>query len=215
MDTYIYKKRLESKKEIGEIGERFVDLSSSYHKVPINFSFILEYETLPYWSAIIYDFRKLLSVLAPVKVGVFHLPKWFSTSKLWIQDEKTGRIEREGESKVLDSSKPDELIEEMKNELRSNELEHLNTVYLIILIHSPTEKDVNIHGYLLWRETTGEVHSENISALETITMQTKHKVRRQTLTVRATSQSNPPDTTTQERVARSLPLCRRSQIPRI
>jgi hypothetical protein len=157
-----YEERLKHKKEIGEIGERFVDLSSSYHKVPINFSFILEYEASPYWSAIIYNFRKLLSVLAPVKVGIFHLPKLFSTSKPWVQDEETTKIK--WEDKVLDSDKPDELIDDMKNELKLNALEHPNTVYLIILIHSPTEERVDLYGYLLWKETTGEVHSETLSA---------------------------------------------------
>jgi len=130
--------------------------------VPINFSFILEYEASPYLNEIIYDFRKLLSILAPVKVGVFHLPKLFSTSKPWIQNEETGEIK--WEDRVLDSDKPDELIEDMKNQLKLNELEHSNTIYLIILIHSSTEEGVNLHGYLLWRETTSEVHSEKLSA---------------------------------------------------
>ena len=157
-----YVERLKHKKELGEIGERFVDLSSSFFTVPINFSFILEYEASPYWSAIIYDFRKLLNVLAPVKAGIFHLPKLFSTSKVWVPDEETGEIK--WEDKFLDSSKPDELIEDMKNELKLNEVEHPNTVYLIILIHLQTEKRVNLHGYLLWRETTSEVKSEKLNA---------------------------------------------------
>jgi len=156
----IYEERLKHKKELGEVGERFVDLASSYHEVPICFTFILEYEASPYWGAIIKDFRKLLGVLAPVKVGIFHLPKLFRTSKLWVQDVGAGKIK--WEDKALDSNKPDQLVEDMKKELKINELEHLYTVYLIILIQSQTVKDVNLHGYLLWRAPIGEVSSEKL-----------------------------------------------------
>lgn len=157
-----YEERLKSKEKIGEIGERFVDLSSSRIGLPIYFSFILEYEAEPNWGAIIYDFRKLLSVLAPVKVGIFHLPKWFRTSKLYDPESvKTGKIG--WEDKILDSSKPDELIDDMKNELRGNVLEHPSTVYLIMLIHSLNEKR-SVYGYLLWRETTGKAHSEKLAS---------------------------------------------------
>ena len=154
-----YEERLKHKKKLGEIGERFVDLSSSHLELPIRLSFVLEYEASPKWGKIIYDFRKLLSVLAPVKVGVFHLPKFYSTDSMWVSD-KEGKIT--WVDKVLDSSKPDKLIEEMKFELVLNECENPNTVYLIILIHSQTEKNVNVYGYLLWREITGKVHSEKL-----------------------------------------------------
>jgi len=50
LNTWIrtYEQRIKSKKKIGEIGERFVDLSSSKFQVPISCSFVLEYETSPY-----------------------------------------------------------------------------------------------------------------------------------------------------------------------
>lgn len=71
----IYEERLKHKDKIAEIGERFVDLSSSYSKLPLYFNFILEYESSPVYGDIIKDFRKLLTILAPLKVGVFHLPR--------------------------------------------------------------------------------------------------------------------------------------------
>lgn len=156
----LYEQRLKFEKRISELGERFVDLSSSVSQAPICFSFILEYEASPYWSEIIYDFRKLLSVLAPLKVGIFHLPKYFSTSNIW---EYGKNWEIEWKDKVLDSDKPDELIGDMENELKLNTLEHPDTVYLIILIHSRDEKSVDLHGHLLWKETTGEIHSEKLT----------------------------------------------------
>lgn len=55
-----------------------------------------------------YDFCKLLNVLAPIKVGIFHLPSYPTTSRVWVQDENTGNLE--WESKVIDATKLDEYI---------------------------------------------------------------------------------------------------------
>ncbi len=71
----IYEKRLESKKNLSEIGERFFDFSSSILNLPYPFSQVLEYEASPHWGAIMQDYRKLLGALAPIKIGIFHLPK--------------------------------------------------------------------------------------------------------------------------------------------
>jgi len=156
----IYEERLRSKDEMLEIGERIVDLSSSRYAVPVCLSMALEYETLPYWGAIMVDFRKLLNVLAPVKIGIFHLPAWKSTDRLWYQDEETGEIT--WESKVLQGDKPDQLVEDIKEDIKDNELEHSYTVYLITFVRAQTEKEVNLWGYLLWRESSGDVCFETL-----------------------------------------------------
>jgi len=72
------------------------------------------------------------------------------------------KLERYFGKKILFSGKPDELIEDMRREIRLNTHEHPYTIYLIILIHSQNAKPLNLHGYLLWKETTDEVHSEKL-----------------------------------------------------
>ena len=157
----IYEERLKLKGKIGEIGERMVDLSSSLYLVPVCFSMALEYEAEPDWGSIMVDFRKLLSVLAPVKVGIFHLPAWWKKSQVWLQNEKTGEIKFV--DKVLDSDKLEQFVEDVIREIKRNALEHPYSVYLIILVHAQTEnKEVNVHGYLFWREATGEVKLEKL-----------------------------------------------------
>jgi hypothetical protein len=154
----IYEERLKMKQELGEIGEHIVDLSSSVYPIPVCFSMAVEYESETRWGSIITDFRKLLNVLAPLKVGIFHLPTFYSTSKVWVQ-EQTGDIK--WLNKVLDGSKPEQLINDIKTEIKRNELENPDTVYLVILIRALYDK-INIYGYLLWRETTGEVNFEKL-----------------------------------------------------
>jgi hypothetical protein len=155
----IYQERLKEKKDISGIGERVVDLSSSPYGLPFCMSVAMEYEPMPDWAEIMRDFRKLLNVLAPVKVGIFHLPSSPSTRRIWIQDDGSGRIE--WDTKVLDPDKPGSLIEDMRGELQLNELEHPHTVYLTILVRvNDLSNDVILRGYLFWRETNGEVHSE-------------------------------------------------------
>lgn len=148
----IYEQRLKSKDDMGEIGERIVDLSSGSYPYPVCLSMALECEAVPKWGSIMLDFRKLLNVLAPVKVGIFHLPARHSTSNVWTQDKETGELE--WVDKTLDGNKPEELIEDMIKEVKNNTLEHPYTIYLIILVHA--HKEV-IYGYLFWREITGEV----------------------------------------------------------
>lgn len=155
----IYEERLKSKERMSEIGERIVDLSSSSYPIPVCFSMALEYEAAPYWGSIMVDFRKLLNVLAPVKVGIFHLPAWWSTRKVWMQDRETGEIK--WLDKVLDSSKLDQFVDDIITEIKRNELEHPYTVYLIIFVHAQN-KEVKIHGYLFWREVTGEVNLQKL-----------------------------------------------------
>jgi hypothetical protein len=156
----IYEKRLELKGKIGEIGERVVDLSSSLYNLPVCLSMALEYEPVPDWGSIMCDFRKLLSVLSPVKVGIFHLPPWPSTSHVWEQDEETGEIR--WTEKVLDGDKLDNFIEDIIKEIKFNSLEHPHTVYLIIFVRAPTEKEVNLYGFLFWREASGQVNRESL-----------------------------------------------------
>lgn len=157
----IYEERLKMKKKIGEIGERLVDLSSSQYSIPVCLSMAVEYEPVPNWGSIMVDFRKLLNVLARVKVGIFHLPTGWSTSHVWVQDEETGEIK--WESKVLDSNKLDQLVEDVKKEIKPNKLEHPHTVYLTTFVRAQAEKkEVNLYGYLFWRESSGEVHSETL-----------------------------------------------------
>jgi tetratricopeptide (TPR) repeat protein len=154
-----YEERLKQKKNIGGIGEHIVDLSSSYCALPISLTMALEYEPSPDWGEIMYDFRKLLIVLAPLKVGIFHLPSYPTTSRVWVQDENTGNLE--WESKVVDATKLDELIEGMKSNVRLNEMEHSYSIYLMIFIQADeASKTVTLKGYLLWREVGGEVHLE-------------------------------------------------------
>jgi len=162
MDKWIkiYEERSREKSKIAEIGERLVDLSSSPFSPPVYLSMAFEYEPLPRWGQITQEFHKLLNVLAHVKVGMFHLPAWQSTDELWYHDEKTGKLK--WESKVLHGDKPEELIESMKEELGNNELEHPYTVYLITFLRALTEKEVNLRGYLLWKEPAGEVFSETL-----------------------------------------------------
>jgi hypothetical protein len=88
----IYEERFRSKGTIGEIGERFVDLSSSPYDVPYFLVTAMEYENVPEWGNIMIDFRKLLNVLARVKVGIFNLPPYSWTSRVWVQNEETGEI---------------------------------------------------------------------------------------------------------------------------
>jgi len=163
----IYETRLKSQSEsrdkMSEIGERFVDLSSSRYPIPKCFSMVLEYEVIPKWGEIIVDFRKLLSVLAPVKVGIFHLPARPTTDKVYTQDEKTGELKWIDE--ILDSDKPDRFMDDIRAEIEPNVLEHPYTVYLVILVHAQVGgNEVNVHGYLLWRETTGEVKIEKLQS---------------------------------------------------
>lgn len=155
----LYEERAKQKGKLAEIGERFVDFSSSYYSLPFCFSVILEYEASPYWGAIIHDFRKLLTVMAPLKIGIFHLPKLFRTSEVYVQDLKTGKIS--WEKKVLDGEKPDELIEDMKIDLAKNQFENPHTVYLIVLIHL-LAGNLKMYGYLLWREADTKVRSEKL-----------------------------------------------------
>jgi hypothetical protein len=148
---------------MGEIGERFVDLSSSRYPTPEYFSMVLEYEAIPKWGEIIGDFRKLLSVLAPVKVGIFHLPALRSMDRSWFQDEESGKPE--WVDKVLNGDKPDEVVTDIKAEIELNALEHPYPVYLLVLIHTPMgANELPLNGYLLWRETTGKVAVEKLSA---------------------------------------------------
>jgi len=166
----IYEERFKLKGKIGEIGERVVDLSSSSYPVPICLSMALEYESAPDWGNIMGDFRKLLSVLANVKVGIFHLPPWWSTSRVWLQNEETGEIK--WVDAVLDSDKLDQFVEDIAGEIKRNALEHAHTVYLIMFVRARAEEmEVNLCGYLFWREPSGEVRRE---MLDTRTSKSKH-----------------------------------------
>jgi len=157
----IYEDRLRLKGRIGEIGERVVDLSSSLYPVPVSLVTAMEYESVPEWGSIISDFRKLLNVLARVKVGIFHLPPWSWTSRVWEQNEETGEIK--WIDKVLDSDKLDQFVDEITREIKYNELEHQDTIYLLILIRvRPERTEVNLYGYLFWREASGEVNRETL-----------------------------------------------------
>jgi len=157
----IYEERLKLKGMSGEIGERVVDLSSSLYPVPVSLITAMEYEAVPEWGSIIGDFRKLLSVLARVKVGIFHLPPWSQTSRVWDQNEETGEIK--WVVKVLDSDKLDQFGDEISREIRYNELEHPYTVYLLMLIRvRPERTEVNLYGYLFWRKASGEVNRETL-----------------------------------------------------
>jgi hypothetical protein len=156
-----YEERLKYKEKLGEIGERFVDLSSSKEPVPIYFSIVLEYEPEPYWGSIIKDFRKLLDTLAPIKVGVFHLPSQTTTDRSWMYNDEAREIT--WVPKVLDGNNPDQLVNEIKTAIELNHLENPSTVYLLMLIHTNlTEKPIDVHGYLFWREKSGEVKEEKI-----------------------------------------------------
>lgn len=155
----MYEERLREKENISGIGERVVDLSSSPYSLPFCLSMALEYEPVPDWGEIMRDFRKLLNVLAPVKVGIFHLPTWPSTCRVWIQDRESGNIR--WESKVLDGDKLSELIEDIKAEIKLNEIEHPHCIYLTMFVRADDlKKEVNLYGYLFWRESNGEVKSD-------------------------------------------------------
>jgi len=151
----IYEKRLQIKGNLSEIGERFFDFSSSVRSLPFPFSQVLEYEASPYWGAIMKDYRKLLGALAPIKIGIFHLPKTSTTDKAWSQNEETGEFT--WNKVILDSNEPELLIVDMENDLMTNYYENPASVYLIMLIHSTYSKPVNVLGYMLMREFDGKV----------------------------------------------------------
>ena len=119
----------------------------------------MEYEAEPTFDSIIVDFRKLLAILAPVKVGIFHLPKRSKSSKMWSTNLQTGNIEFE--NIILDGDKPEELIEHMKVLIKGNEMEHPSSVYLIMLIHQKSS-ETEVQGYLMFREASGEVQYEKL-----------------------------------------------------
>lgn len=155
-----YEGQLRMKGEISEIGERFVDLSSSPFHPPCYLSIALEYECEPDYGEIVLDLRKSLNVLARVKVGIFHSPTVQSISRPWAQKAETGEIKME--RRVLGWEElRDRLLKEMQEEIKLNELEHPYTIHLIIFIHAQAKQDkVNLYGYLFWRDTSGKVSSE-------------------------------------------------------
>lgn len=153
----IYEGQLKSSFPIGGVGERFVDLSSSVDNIPCYLSVVFEYEPLPDWGEILLDFRKLLIVQALTKVGVFHLPHYQGTSRPWTQDEKTGETKQE--NWPLNSIQlMNKCLEEMKDNIQHNELEHSYSIYLVAFIHNRfQEGKASLYGYLIWKRASNAV----------------------------------------------------------
>lgn len=139
-----------------ELGEILVDLSSSPTYPPSYLTFAIEYENVPEWQRIIYDFRKLLHISARIKIGLFHLPAHGKTQKAFSFDD-------EGNMKNVNKFlKWRELLEilitDIKNEINYNIFESKSTIYLIIFIRNVHEKnEPDIYGYLINREKLDSV----------------------------------------------------------